>query len=159
MKIDPDELDREIDQARRRTAAAQAAMAEGLEAAERKIRDTVASTESVVEDVLSNVKSSISESVDSVKRTFDLPYQTQRHPWLIFGGSVLAGYVLGGRSATRVTQGNGVGSKGEIGSLRSAAMGAIITAVWEIGKQFMSARNGQSDRHKSARSRRNEKLV
>ena len=42
MKTDSDELDREIDNARRRIAAAQLAMAEKLETVERQIGDTVA---------------------------------------------------------------------------------------------------------------------
>ena len=37
--------------------------------------------------------------------------------------------------------------KGEIGSLRSAAVGAIVTALWEIAKQSLSTPNGQTARH------------
>jgi hypothetical protein len=30
-----------------------------------------------------------------VKRTFDLPYQVEQHPWMMVGGAVVAGYMLG----------------------------------------------------------------
>ena len=156
MKTDSDELDRHIDNARRRSAAAQLAIAEKLETVEKQIRETVAGTQSAINDVVTNVKSTISDTTNSVKRTFDLPYQTRRHPWLAFGSAVLVGYLLGGRNGkTGVSKrhaskyeadsyGNqmleGLASgvlnqiKGEIGSLRSAAVGAIITALWKIGR-------------------------
>jgi hypothetical protein len=166
MKTDSDELDREIDTARRRIAAAQSAMAEKLEGVEKQIRDTVAGAESAVDDVVSSVKGTISETVHSVKQTFDLPYQTREHPWLVLGGSVLVGFLIGGRrGATRIGKSERVNDsddpyrqqlqrgvaggvlnqfKGEIGSLRSAAVGAIVTALWEMAKQSLSASNGPS---------------
>jgi hypothetical protein len=30
-----------------------------------------------------------------VQRTFDLHYQVEQHPWLLFGGATLVGYLLG----------------------------------------------------------------
>ena len=170
MKTDSDELDRDIDNARRRSAAAQLAIAEKLETVEKQIRETVAGTQSAINDVITNVKSTISDTANSVKRTFDVLYQTRRHPWLAFGSVVLVGYLLGGRNGkTGVSKRNrfnygadpyrnqvqeGLASgvlnqiKGEIGSLRSAAVGAIITALWEIARQSLSTPNGQSARHK-----------
>ena len=98
MKTDSDELDRDIDNARRRSAAAQVAIAEKLETVEKQIRETVAGTQSAINDVVTNVKSTISDTTNSVKRTFDVPYQIRRHPWLAFGSAVLVGYLLGGRN-------------------------------------------------------------
>ena len=160
MKTDSDELDRDIDNARRRSAAAQLAIAEKLETVEKQIRETVAGTQSAINDVVTNVKSTISDTANSVKRTFDVPYQTRRHPWLAFGSAVLVGYLLGGRNGkTGVSKrhgskyeadsyGNQVLVGLEIGSLRSAAVGAIITALWEIARQSLSTPNGQPARHK-----------
>jgi len=169
MKTDSDELDRDIDNARRRSAAAQLAIAEKLETVEKQIRETVAGTQSAIDEVVTNVKSTISDTANSVKRTFDVPYQTRRHPWLAFGSAVLVGYLLGGRNGkTGVSKRNrfnygadpyrnqvqeGLASgvlnqfKGEIGSLRSAAVGAIVTALWEIAKQSLSTPNGHTARH------------
>lgn len=181
MKTDSDELDREIDNARRRIAAAQLAMAEKLETVEKQIGDTVAGAQSAINDVLTNVKGTISDTADSVKRTFDLPHQTRRHPWLVFGSAVLAGYLLGGHGGkTRVSKRNGFDYsadpsrhqpqqglasgvlnqlKGDMGSLRSAAVGAIITALWKIAKQSLSAPNGQTGKHEISRPTQTGKPV
>jgi hypothetical protein len=165
VKTDSGELDRDIENARRRNAVAQLAMAEKLETVEKQIRETVAGAQSAI----NNVKGTILDTADSVKRAFDVPYQTRRHPWLAFSSAVLVGYLLGGRGGKgRVSKRNsfeygadsyrhqvqqGLASgvlnqfKGEIGSLRSAAIGAIITALWEIAKQSLSAPGGQHDSH------------
>ena len=169
MKMDSNELDRDIDNARRRSAAAQLAIAKKLETVEKQIRETVAGTQSAISDVVTTVKGTISDTADSVKRTFDVPYQIRQHPGLAFGSAILVGYLLGGRGGkARVSKTDGIeyGAdlhrhqvqqglasgvlnhfKGEIGSLRSAAVGAIITALWEIAKQSMSAPNQRSARH------------
>ncbi len=163
MKTDTDKLDRDIDNARRRIAAAQLAMAEKLETMEKQIGETVVGVQSAISDVLNNVKDTVSDTQTSVKRAFDLPYQTRQHPWLMFCSAVLVGYMLGGRgNKPRIGKRNGFESdadpyrhqvqqglatgvlnqfKGEIGSLRSAAVGAIITALWEIAKQSLAAPN------------------
>jgi hypothetical protein len=181
MKTDSDELDRDIDNARRRSAAAKLAIAEKLETVEKQIRETVVGTQSAINDVVINVKGTISDTADSVKRTFDVPYQTRQHPWLAFGSAVLVGYLLGGRGGkARVSKRNGIeyGTdpyrhqvqqglasgvlnqfKGEIGSLRSAAVGAIITALWEVAKQSMSAPNEHSARHEVSPPRSTGKPV
>ena len=169
MKMDSNKLDQDIDNARRRIVAAQLAMAEKLETVEKQIGETVAGAQSAISDVLNNVKDTVSDTGNSVKRAFDLPYQTRRHPWLMFGSAVLVGYMLGGRgSKPRIGKRNGYESdadpyrhqvqqglatgvlnqfKGEIGSLRGAAVGAIVTALWEIAKQSLSTPNGHTARH------------
>jgi len=180
MKMDSTDLDRNIDDTRRRIAAAQLSMVEKLETMEKQIRDTVTGAQSAIEGVVTNVKGTISDTADSVKRTFDVPYQTRQHPWLVLGSSVMIGYLLGGRGATRGRRGDrlhdsadpyrhqlqqGVASgvlnqfKGEIGSLRSAAVGAIITALWEIAKQSLSEPNGQPGKPKISKPKQNEKPV
>ncbi len=176
MKTDSGELDRDIENARRRNAVAQLAMAEKLATVEKQIRETVAGAQSAI----NNVKGTILDTADSVKRIFDVPYQTRRHPWLAFGSAVLVGYLLGGRGGkVRVSKRNsfeygadpyphlqqGLASgvlnqfKGEIGSLRSAAIGAIITALWEIAKQSLSAPGGQHDSHEVSPPRQTGKPV
>jgi ElaB/YqjD/DUF883 family membrane-anchored ribosome-binding protein len=108
MKMDSNKLDQDIDNARRRIVAAQLAMAEKLETVEKQIGETVAGAQSAISDVLNNVKDTVSDTGNSVKRAFDLPYQTRRHPWLMFGSAVLVGYMLGGRgSKPRIGKRNG----------------------------------------------------
>ena len=173
MTTDSEQLEREIDQARRRLAAAQTAIAEKLEIVEKQVRDTVAGAQSAIDDVVTNVKGTVSDTTDTLKRSFDVPYQTRRHPWLAFGSAVLVGYLLGGRGGSmRASRQNrfdrddpyrhqlqqGISSgvlsqfKGEIGSLRSAAVGAIITALWEIAKQSLSQPDGHKGKREISRS-------
>ncbi len=171
MKMDSTDLDRDIDETRKRIAAAQLAMLEKLETMEQQIRDTVAGAQSAIDDVVTNVKGTISDTADSVKRTFDVPYQTRQHPWLAVGSAVVIGYLLGGRGvATGRRKGNrfdsradpyphhlqrGMASKvldqfrGEIGSLRSAAVGAIIAALWEMAKsKSTGSHHGKAEQQK-----------
>jgi hypothetical protein len=176
MSADSNKLERDIDETRRRIAAAQQAMVEKLEVVERQVRETVAGAQSAIDDVASNVKGTISDTAHSIKQTFDLPHQTRKHPWLFVGGAVLVGYLLGGRNGgSRFSKnlGHGLDSsdpyqrqvqqglaggvlnqfKGEIGSLRSAAVGAIITALWEIAKQSLSATNERKETRETLPSR------
>ena len=93
-----------------------ASLAEKIEALENRIvqtvegaREAVADTVETVKDTVSSsvetVKDTVSSSVESVKETFDLPAQTQRHPWALFGCSVAAGFA-GGWVLFRALDGN-----------------------------------------------------
>ena len=74
MKTDSDELDRDIDNARIRSAAAQLAIAEKLENVEKQIRETVAGTQSAIDDVVTNVKSTVSDTTEThFKRSSTCP--------------------------------------------------------------------------------------
>jgi uncharacterized protein YjbJ (UPF0337 family) len=99
-------------------------MTEKLELLEEKVRDTLEETRSTVEDIVGNVKETVGETVEVVKGTvdeakstvenivvnvketmddtvtmvrhsFDLPYQVEQRPWLMLGGSVVVGWMLG----------------------------------------------------------------
>ncbi|MGH7966394.1 MAG: hypothetical protein ACRERD_31975 [Candidatus Binatia bacterium] len=59
------------------------------------VKQTVEDTRSSVEGIVENVKGTVGETVESVKNTFDLSYQVDRRPWLMFGGAILTGYMLG----------------------------------------------------------------
>jgi len=69
------------------------------------VKETVSSVTGAVENTVDTVKNKVEqtfeETVDTVKRSFDIPYQVQRHPWAMAGGALLAGvavgYTLGGR--------------------------------------------------------------
>jgi len=89
---------------------------EKLEALESQVADTVQTTTEAVTETVENVKETVEkvsetaenvteavkETVESVGETFNLWTQTERHPWLVFGGSVLVGFLgaqlLGGRT-------------------------------------------------------------
>ena len=156
-----DDIERAIDDTRRRMDATQSAMTDKLEMLEEQIRDTVQDAHSAVEDVVTNVKETISDTGSAIKRTFDISYQTERHPWAVLGGSILVGYLLGNRrersfsrSSTlgenlharaysnhpqrRLTSGilNQIGT--EIGSLKGAVATAVIGALWKMARQALS---------------------
>jgi hypothetical protein len=69
---------------------------ETVETVKETIAETVSTVTGTVHNTVEAVKDTVAETVESVKSFFDLPYQVDRHPWLMLGGSVLLGY-LGGR--------------------------------------------------------------
>jgi hypothetical protein len=88
---------------------------EKLEALENQVSDTVQTTTAAVAETVDNVKETVEkasetvgtvteavkETVESVGDTFNLWKQAERRPWLVFGGSVLVGFLgaqLVGRS-------------------------------------------------------------
>src|SRR5215831_16294588 len=92
------------------------ALSDKVEALEEQVVDTVQGTTSAVaetvdtvkeavQDTVEQVKDTVQGTVEAVKETFDIGLQCERHPWLMFGGSVglgfLAGKLLGGGSKPR----------------------------------------------------------
>jgi len=59
------------------------------------LKDTVSSVKDSVTDTVSAVKESVQDGVATVKHWFDLRAQFDNHPWLMTGGSVLTGYLVG----------------------------------------------------------------
>jgi hypothetical protein len=91
---------------RQRMEQTRSALTEKLETLENQVVDTVqgattavsetvASVKEAVQGTVSTVKESVSDTVETVKHTFDLPLQVERHPWVMFGGSVAVGYLAG----------------------------------------------------------------
>jgi hypothetical protein len=48
-----------------------------------------------VTDTVANVKETVHESVESVKHAVDIPAHVERHPWLMLGGALATGFVVG----------------------------------------------------------------
>jgi ElaB/YqjD/DUF883 family membrane-anchored ribosome-binding protein len=101
MATEPDvtNLHQEIDQTR-------ADLTQKLETLEEQVRDTIRSTTenvsetveavtSTVEETIEQVSSTVQETVDSVKKTFDMSYQMRERPWVMLGGSIVAGFLAG----------------------------------------------------------------
>src|SRR5262245_44710471 len=59
------------------------------------LKETVGTVKETVTDTVSAVKDSVQDGVATVKNWFDLRAQFDRHPCLMAGGSVLAGYLIG----------------------------------------------------------------
>ena len=58
------------------------------------VKETVTGAKSTVENIVENVKGTMDDTVTKVKQSFDLRYQVEQHPWLMLGGSVVAGSLL-----------------------------------------------------------------
>lgn len=58
------------------------------------VKETVDGAKSTVENIVENVKGTMDDTVTMVKQSFDLRYQVEQHPWLMVGGSVIAGSLL-----------------------------------------------------------------
>lgn len=80
---------------RRRMERTRESLTEKLETLEDKLVGSVHEATSAVRETVASVKDTMHESVESVKDAVDIPAHVQRRPWLMLGGSVLCGYVLG----------------------------------------------------------------
>src|SRR5262249_14677832 len=95
-------MDPEPEVIRRQIEQTSSSLKEKLDTLEEKVLGTVkVATEEVeqtvenVKETVETVKESVEGTVEPLKRTFDLPYQVDRHPWLMVGGACLAGFVFG----------------------------------------------------------------
>lgn len=70
------------------------AVSETVEAIKETVQETVATVKDSVRDTVSTVKDSVEGGVTTVKGWFDLPAHFEEHPWIMFGGSVAAGYLM-----------------------------------------------------------------
>jgi ElaB/YqjD/DUF883 family membrane-anchored ribosome-binding protein len=59
------------------------------------VKETVDGAKSTVENIVENVKETMDDTVTKVKRSFDLRYQVEQNPWLMVGGSVVVGSIIG----------------------------------------------------------------
>ncbi len=88
-------MDQEPDVIRRQIGETRSALTEKLETLECQVRETVTSAKTSVDETIENVRSTVRDTVEGVKQTLDITYQTRRHPWALFGGSVAAGFLVG----------------------------------------------------------------
>jgi len=124
MEYTDGDLEQSIEETRQDIEDKRASMSEKLELLEERVRGTLEETRSAVEGIVENVKETVDETVGAVKETvegarstvdnlvenvketmddtatmvkqsFDLHYQVEQHTWLMVGGSVMLGYLLG----------------------------------------------------------------
>jgi ElaB/YqjD/DUF883 family membrane-anchored ribosome-binding protein len=108
-------MDQEPDVIRHDIERTRSALTDKLETLENQVRGTVETAKASVEETIENVRSTVNQTVASVKEAFDLKHHVRRHPWVMLGGSVAAGFLAG----SYVTKGghNGFHSAGS-GSLQ-----------------------------------------
>jgi len=70
------------------------AVKDTVEAVKDTVQDTVATVKSSVDDTIDAVKCTVEEGVTAVKDFLDIPAHVRAHPWLMFGGSIAAGFFL-----------------------------------------------------------------
>jgi len=105
-------MDPEPEVIRQQIEETRSSLTDKLETLENQVKDTVTNVTDTVKETIEDVQekvhgtveavtSTVQETVSTVKRTFDIPYQVQRHPHAMTGGSMLVGvalgYMLGGR--------------------------------------------------------------
>lgn len=138
---------------RKQMAETRANLTEKLEALENQVSDTVqsttqavASTVEAVKDTVENVTGTVQETVHSVAETLNIRRQFERHPWVMFGGAVTAGwlaaYLLGGKSHSNGTRSReGGGAVPQTSSRRASAFaeGGAWTAPQHGGPEVQPA--------------------
>jgi hypothetical protein len=60
----------------------------------KRVQGTVEQTKSMIDNVLATIKDSMDETIERVKYTAEIIEQVNKNPWIMFGGAILAGYVL-----------------------------------------------------------------
>jgi len=70
-------------------------LTEKLETLEDRLLNSVHDASSAVRDAMDTVKETMHEGAETVKEAVDVPGHVRRQPWLMFGGAVLAGYLVG----------------------------------------------------------------
>jgi len=70
-------------------------VAETVEAVKETVQETVSTVKDTVQETIGAVKGSVQDSVEAVKDAFDIKGHVESHPWVMFAGSVAAGFVVG----------------------------------------------------------------
>lgn len=94
-----DDIQQDIADTQQDIVDTRSAVAEKLELLGERVQETVEGAQASVEGIVEDVKGTVEETVEAVQRTFDLHYQMEQHPWLLFGGATLVGYLLGRRGS------------------------------------------------------------
>lgn len=74
---------------------ATSAVNETVENIKDSVQETVSTVKDTVEGTVTAVKDTVSDSVETVKEYMDLRAWVEQYPWLMLGGSVGFGYMLG----------------------------------------------------------------
>jgi hypothetical protein len=67
------------------------------------VQQGVAGAQASVAEIVEHVQGTVEDTVATVQRTFDLPSQVEYHPWPMFGGALLVGYMLGSQGGGRLS--------------------------------------------------------
>jgi ElaB/YqjD/DUF883 family membrane-anchored ribosome-binding protein len=124
-----------------------AAMTEKLELLEGQVTRRVEDLQSRVEATVDHVRDSVHDTVETIRRSVDWRHQMNEHPWAMFGGAVMAGFVvtrLAGSSRVRSAVRDGVSAVSQgishLGpvSTNPPAYGRASTLLDQVSSQFNS---------------------
>jgi ElaB/YqjD/DUF883 family membrane-anchored ribosome-binding protein len=97
------------------------AVTDTVESVKEGVQDTVEAVKDTVQDTVGTVKETVEGTVETVKETFNLRRQFEQRPWLMLGGSVGVGLLLGAL-------------------LRRRTVETVGRAVQSVGRRFRGAR-------------------
>jgi len=128
------ENDNEPEMIRQRMEETRTALSDKLEKLEGQVTGMVGVTADAVTETVENVKETfadatdaVQEKVQAVKEAFDIRLQFKRHPLLLIGGAVAAGFIL--TRLLRSSGKSGGSTMGAVGHAVSAAGHAALAAV------------------------------
>jgi hypothetical protein len=137
---------------------------DGIDEAMANSRRAIDESRTAITRKMGMLEDRVHETLDDVKRTFDIRHQVQEHPWLIVGGSILAGYALGSMVSRPSTSDDAPASShaeiSRVQPLRSVRTPAtdnyatikgevfqvVIGTLWAMAKQAFNLPSTQSDR-------------
>jgi ElaB/YqjD/DUF883 family membrane-anchored ribosome-binding protein len=61
----------------------------------KQVQETVEGTTSAADTLIESVKLIVDETAERVNTTADLLHQVRQNPWIMLGGAILLGYILG----------------------------------------------------------------
>ena len=61
----------------------------------KQVQETVEGAKAAVDEILESVKGTVNETVERMQPVADLLDHVQQNPWLLLGGAILMGYILG----------------------------------------------------------------
>jgi ElaB/YqjD/DUF883 family membrane-anchored ribosome-binding protein len=88
-------VDNELEVIRHQMEETRSSLADKLEVLEEQVRGTVEEATSAVSTTVEAVETAVQETVETVRDTFDLRKQVERHPWPLLAGAVAAGFLAG----------------------------------------------------------------
>ena len=113
---------------------------ETVENVSESVQQTMESVSESVQQTMETVTETFQQTVHSVSELFDLRLQTRRHPWLVVGGAVVAGYV-GYNVFDRLSGGAGRAVRsefaGETPALAAAPPPAAASSWKTAGKDWL----------------------
>ena len=120
-----------------------------MDNAQREIRSEIEATRAGMVEKIARLEDRVDCTIQGVKRSFDPKYQTDKHPWLLVGLSVAAGYLFSGlilgRPAPRAEvvlrdeRGGGTqASAGMLHSLTGMLSGVVTATAVALAREYAS---------------------